>query len=177
MLSAAFHSGLVDGFWHPILGEDHLLAMVAVGLLSVQIGGRAIFYVPAAFVVVIGIGGIFGLTGHPLPAVEGVISASVLLLGLAIALEKAFPTLLAMLVVGFFAFFHGQAHGAEIPLSVDPRGFVIGFMSATAMLHLIGVGIGEICRFSTHDTRVRALLGAGIAGIGLHLLLLTYQWF
>jgi urease accessory protein len=170
-----FHEGFVEGFWHPILGEDHLLAMVAVGLLSVQMGGRAIWYVPAAFVVIIGIGGLFGLTGHTLPAVEGVISMSVMLLGVAIASERKFPIPLAMLGVGFFAFFHGQAHGAELPSSVQPSGFVTGFMIATAFLHLTGVGLGEACYIFPQAGRIRALLGAGIAGIGLHLLLLTYQ--
>jgi urease accessory protein len=168
--SAAFASG----FSHPLFGFDHLVAMVAVGLLSVQIGGRAIWTVPSAFVVVIGLGGLLGLLGIPLPQVEGVIALSVVALGAAIAAERAWPTWLAMLFVGFFAVFHGHAHGAEIPRLAAPGAYVAGFMLATALLHLTGVGIGEACRLARAPGRLRALLGAGVAGIGVHILLLTY---
>jgi urease accessory protein len=165
------------GFAHPLFGLDHLLAMVAVGLLSVQIGGRAIWYVPASFVVVIGIGGAIGMAGLPLPQVEGVIAISVAALGAAIAAERAWPTPAAMAFVAFFAFFHGHAHGAEIPRLAEPGSYVAGFMLATAFLHLTGVGIGEACRLARDPSRLRALLGAGVAGVGAHLLLLTYKVF
>jgi urease accessory protein len=167
--------GFASGFSHPLLGLDHLIAMVAVGLLSVQIGGRAIWTVPASFVVVIGLGGALGLAGIPLPQVEGAIALSVFALGLAIAAERAWPTWLAMIFVAFFAVFHGHAHGAEIPSLASPLAYVAGFMLATAFLHLVGVGIGEACRLARSPQRLRALIGAGIAGIGLHILLLTYE--
>ncbi|HEU0221379.1 MAG TPA: HupE/UreJ family protein, partial [Paracoccaceae bacterium] len=132
--------GFASGFSHPILGFDHLLAMVAVGLLSVQLGGRAVWTVPAAFVAFLGLGGAIGLTGAPLPQVEGVIALSVLALGLAIALSLSLPIGIAMAAVGFFAIFHGHAHGAEIPALAEPWSFVAGFMLASALLHLTGVG-------------------------------------
>ena len=167
--------GFLSGFAHPLFGLDHLLAMVAVGLLSVQIGGRAIWTVPAAFVAVIGVGGGLGLTGVPLPQVEGVIALSVVALGLAVAAERAWPTPLAMVFVAVFALFHGHAHGEEIPRLASPGAYVSGFMIATALLHLTGVGIGEACRLARHPARLRALTGALIAGMGLHILLLTYR--
>jgi urease accessory protein len=163
-----------SGFFHPLFGFDHLVAMVAVGLLSVQIGGRAIWYVPSAFVVVIGLGGLLGLLGVPLPAVEGVIALSVVALGAAIAAERAWPVWLAMAFVGFFALFHGHAHAAEVPRLAAPELYVAGFMVATALLHLTGVGIGAACRLAREPARLRALLGAAVAGIGAHILLLTY---
>lgn len=163
--------GFMSGFVHPILGFDHLLAMVAVGLLSVQIGGRAIWTVPAAFVLFLGIGGAIGLAGQPLPEIEGAISLSVLALGLAIAAQTSLPVVVAMLFVGFFAIFHGHAHGTEIPQLAQPGLYVAGFMLASALLHLAGVFLGLL----GSRPALRAQLGAGIAGIGAHLLLLTYQ--
>ena len=155
----------------PVLGFDHLLAMVAVGLLSVQIGGRAVWIVPTAFVVFLGTGGGLGLSGVPLPQVEGVIALSVLALGLAIALSVTLPIQIAIAVVGLFAVFHGHAHGEEIPNLADPAGFVAGLMLASALLHLTGVGLGILAA----RPHLRALLGAGCAGIGLHMLLLSYE--
>lgn len=162
--------GFASGFLHPVLGFDHLLAMVAVGLVSVQLGGRAVLTVPAAFVLFLAIGGVLGLLGIFLPQVEGAIAISVLALGLAIALQKRMPIWFAMGFVAFFAIFHGHAHGAEIPSMAAPAAYIGGFLLASAMLHLTGVGLGAL----SGRPHARALLGAGCAGVGAHLLLLTY---
>jgi urease accessory protein len=163
--------GFAAGALHPVLGFDHFLAMVAVGLLSVQLGGRAIFTVPATFVVFLVIGGALGLLRVPLVEVEGAIAISVLALGVAIAARARMPVIVAMALVGFFALFHGHAHGAEIPRLAQPAAYVAGFALASAALHLTGVTIGLLGR----RTQFRALLGAGVAGIGLHMVLLTYS--
>lgn len=163
--------GLTSGLLHPVLGFDHLLAMVAVGLLSIQIGGRAVWTVPASFVAFLGAGGALGMAGVALPQVEGAIAFSVLALGLAVAAQTAFPIALAMAAVAFFAIFHGHAHGAEIPTLSEPAAYAAGFMLASAVLHLAGVGLGYV---SARGGR-RALLGAGVAGIGLHMTLLSYS--
>lgn len=168
---AAPGGGLVAGFAHPILGFDHLVAMVAVGLLSVQLAGRAVWTVPAAFVALLGLGGAIGMADVPLPQVEGVIALSVLALGLAIALSVTVPVTAAMMVVGLFAVFHGHAHGGEMPSLADPVAYGAGFMAASALLHLTGVGLGVLAA----RPHARALLGAGCAGIGLHMLLLSYE--
>ncbi|MEO1491011.1 MAG: HupE/UreJ family protein [Pseudomonadota bacterium] len=163
-------TGFFSGFLHPLLGFDHLLAMVAVGLLSVQIGGRAVWYVPLAFLVFLGIGGALGLANIPLPEVEGVIALSVFGLGLVIALSTTVPMVFAMLMVGFFAIFHGHAHGMEIPSLAAPALYVIGFLIASTVLHVAGVGLGVLQR---HEV-ARAKIGAGCGGIGLYMVLLTY---
>ncbi|MCI4665806.1 MAG: HupE/UreJ family protein [Neomegalonema sp.] len=162
--------GFLDGLFHPVLGFDHLLAMVAVGLLSVQLGGRAVWTVPAAFVLFLAIGGVVGLVGVPLPQVEGAIAFSVVALGLAIALRASMPIFIAMAFVGFFAVFHGHAHGAEVPKLATPAVYVLGFMLASAFLHLVGVSLGVLQGRGS----ARALLGAGIGGIGVHMVLLNY---
>jgi urease accessory protein len=154
-----------------VLGFDHLLAMLAVGLLSVQLGRAALWTVPAAFVAFLVLGGALGLAGIPLVEVEGAIALSVLALGLAIAARASMPTPAAMTLVGLFAIFHGHAHGAEIPGLAEPAAYVAGFALASAALHLMGVLIGLLGR----RPHVRALLGAGVAGIGFHMVLLTYS--
>lgn len=163
-------AGLLTGFAHPILGFDHFLAMIAVGLLSVQAGGHAVWTVPATFVAFLGLGGAAGMAAVPLPQVEGVIALSVLALGLAIALAIALPVYAVMAAVAMFAVFHGHAHGAELPGLGNPRTYAAGFMLASALLHLSGVGLGRLAA----GAQSRALIGAGCAGVGLHMLLLSY---
>ncbi|MEM0978569.1 MAG: HupE/UreJ family protein [Pseudomonadota bacterium] len=163
-------SGLVSGLLHPILGFDHLMAMVGVGLLSVQIGHKHIWTLPACFVLFLMIGGILGLLEIPLPQVEGLIAASVFVIGLAIASSGTVGATLAYPIVAVFAIFHGHAHGMEVPTLDNPTGYVIGFMVASAVLHIAGVGIGYIVKSASNRTS----LGSGMAGIGLYMILLTY---
>lgn len=170
-LAVETSSGLLSGLLHPILGFDHLLAMVGVGLLSVQIGHKHIWTLPACFVLFLMLGGILGLIGVPLPQVEGVIAASVFVLGLAIATSGSIGAVVAYPIVAIFAIFHGHAHGMEVPTLDNPTSYVIGFMVASAVLHLIGVGIGYIVKTES----LRAQIGSGAAGIGLYMLLLTYS--
>jgi urease accessory protein len=134
--------GFSHGFAHPIGGLDHILAMIAVGMFAACLGGRSIWLVPTAFVLMMAAGGALGIMGADVPFVEGGIAASVIVLGLAVALQWNVPTVAAMALAGFFAIFHGYAHGAEMPADVSGLGYAIGFMMATALLHIIGIGIG-----------------------------------
>ena len=93
--------GYMSGFAHPFSGPDHILAMVAVGLYAAFLGGRAMYVVPVAFVSMMAVGGIVGISGVTLPLVEMGIGLSVLLLGAAVALRIELPTLAAMALVGF----------------------------------------------------------------------------
>lgn len=168
--AAGSANSILSGLLHPILGFDHLMAMVAVGLLSIQLAGRHIYKLPACFVLVLLLGAIAGLGKIPLPQVEGIISVSVFILGLSIVTGGRVGALIAYPIVAIFAFYHGHAHGAEIPSLANPAAFIAGFMAASAILHLLGVSIGAI----TRKPSTRALLGAGCAGVGLHMALLTY---
>ncbi len=162
--------GLVNGLMHPVFGADHLLAMVSVGILSVQMGGRAIWLVPTAFVSVMLLGGIWGINEMPLFAVEQGIALSVLVLGIAIAFDKKMPIIWSMLFVGFFAFFHGYAHGAEMPNLAEPALYALGFIIATAFLHIVGIAIGEISKHVNNGESLLRYAGASIAGIGFAIL-------
>lgn len=136
------------GFMHPLTGADHLLAMFCVGVLSARIGGRAIWAVPAAFVAVMLVGGIAGLTDIPLPASELGIAISVLVLGGILAVGGRTPMSLAVAAAGIFGLFHGYAHGQEMPQVSSPALYAIGFLVSTAGLHVLGAlsGALALCR-------------------------------
>lgn len=130
------------GVFHPLGGIDHVLAMVAAGLYAARLGGSALWLVPLAFVGTMIVGGIVGYTGVPLPLVEAGIGLSVVVMGLAIALGVKLPTVAAMALVGLFALFHGHAHGSEGAELAQFLPYAIGFLIATALLHMAGIALG-----------------------------------
>ena len=134
--------GFVHGFSHPLSGIDHILAMVAVGLFAAHLADRALWLVPLTFVSFMAAAGIAGMAGVKLPFVEIGIGMSVVVFGLAVALRLSVPTLVAMGLVGFFAIFHGHAHGVEMPEGVSGLFYGVGFICATTLFHAIGVGLG-----------------------------------
>ncbi len=159
-------AGWAAGFVHPLGGLDHALAMIAVGLWAAQLGGRAVWLVPATFVVVMLAGGALGASGLAWPVLELGIVGSVLLLGLMIAAAVRVPTWLGMALVGLFALCHGYAHGSEMPAGAGAL-YVVGFAAATALLHGVGVALGLAGRAG----RGLRWGGAGIAAAGLALIL------
>ncbi|MGB0697274.1 MAG: HupE/UreJ family protein [Rhodospirillaceae bacterium] len=170
-VSAEHGSGLVSGFSHPVGGLDHVLAMVAVGILASQIGGRAIWLVPAAFLVMMVNGGLLGMYGVPLPYVELGIVGSVVILGAVIAIGRLLPVAVAMALVGGLAIFHGHAHGTEMPAETSGLLYALGFVAATALLHAVGVILPmELKKVAAKitPTVVRAA-GGVIAAAGLYL--------
>ena len=174
LLPSGSGGGVFAGLLHPLLGIDHLLAMVSVGLLSAQMGGRAIWTVPATFVSVMAIGGLLGILGVPMPYVEYAIALSVVLLGIALVTPKKLPVWLTMIFVGIFALFHGHAHGAELPVvsdtPVEVFAYVFGFLLATACLHLIGALIGQMAISTPRGEKILRYSGALIALIGVSLI-------
>jgi len=135
------HGSLAAGFSHPLYGVDHILAMVAVGVWAAMIGGRAVWAVPATFVSLMAAGFAASFVGMPLPFVEPAILASIVAFGLLIALAAPVPVELVLTVTGFFAVFHGYAHGSELG-SAGALAFGGGFLAATAALHAAGAGFG-----------------------------------
>ena len=168
--------GFYDGISHPVLGLDHFLAMISVGILSAQIGGRAIWTVPATFVLIMTIGGLFGflLVIDDYYFIEVGIIFSVILLGFGISIEKKIPTNLIMVFVGIFGLFHGTAHGLEVPAAVNPILFVLGFICGTSALHLFGVAIGYFAIKTTVSSILLRLTGITFAIYGIYLLYGTF---
>ena len=163
-------TGLVHGFIHPITGNDHVLAMVAVGLLAAQYGGRALWLVPASFLAAMAIAGAIGMAGIQIPIADAGIGLSVVILGLAIAFQFKPPMLAAMAAVGFFALFHGYVHGAEMPDGLTGLSFAAGFLVATALLHGAGVGLGLLLQQRTLSRRLIQAGGGAMALVGIAVL-------
>ena len=165
-------SGLAAGMIHPIAGLDHVLAMVTVGLFAGQMGGRALWLVPVTFVLVMALGGAVGVAGIDLPFVEAGIALSLVVLGAAVAFRLRAPVAVAMAVAGLFAVFHGHAHGGEMPQDAAGLAYGLGFMLATAGLHVAGIGFGSLAGRLARVQGAQAvrLAGAAVAVAGLGLL-------
>lgn len=164
--------GFLAGLSHPVLGFDHLLAMLSVGILSAQIGGKSLWLVPATFVSIMLVGGILGINNVSLISVELGISLSVLVLGVSLTTDKKLAPMLAMIFVGFFAVFHGYAHGIEMPHLANPSEYALGFIVGTACIHISGVYVGVMAKKFSDGAQLLRYLGASIAGIGFHLIIM-----
>jgi urease accessory protein len=165
-------SGFAHGFMHPIGGLDHVVAMMAVGLLAARLAGRALWLVPLSFVTMMIAGGIAGAGGIGLPFVELGISGSILVLGLVIALGRQIPTPVAMALAAFFAIFHGHAHGIEMPMDAAGFAYGAGFALATASLHAAGLafGIGADRLVGAWSAKASRVAGGMMAAAGAGLM-------
>ena len=157
-------AGFLTGFRHPISGLDHVLAMVAVGLWGAQLGAPAIWLLPVAFPLVMAFGGMLGLMGVPIPGIEYGIALSAILLGAAVMFEYRPPLGLAAALVGFFAIFHGHAHGTELPPGQSALLYSMGFVVATGCLHAVGIGIGAVHRWRWGQSLLR--FAGGLVAMG-----------
>ncbi|MCH7717465.1 MAG: HupE/UreJ family protein [Gemmatimonadetes bacterium] len=158
-------AGLLSGLLHPVSGLDHVLAMLAVGIWGAQMGPPAIWVLPVTFPMVMAFGGMLSLLGVPVPGVEIGIGLSALLLGFMVAIERRPAIEVAAVLVGFFAIFHGYAHGAELPEGQSGILYSIGFVVSTGTLHASGIGVGLIHRWDRGKRALR-IAGAGIAAGG-----------
>lgn len=200
VMPAALGTGdLAKGYNHPVVGTDHLLAMIAVGLLSVQMvpsnGDRtSVWLVPLCFVLVLGLGGGIGLAGVSLDwavnlplgwlftlvgieaaPVEVVILMSMVVLGLFIMSQARLPLWAGLLAVAFFAIYHGHAHGQEMG-NKGALGYFSGFMLASGVIHVLGVVIGEMGVLFQNPRQARALAGAVLTGAGGYIMFLAFGW-
>lgn len=148
--------GFISGFLHPVFGWDHVIAMVAVGLWGAFLGMPAIWLLPVVFPLVMALGGVSGILGVPVPAVEIGIAASAIVLGGSVALAARPPIWVAAVIVGVFAIFHGHAHGTELPQAVNPLAYSIGFVLSTGLLHISGITFGMLVRWPAGRAAVRS---------------------
>lgn len=148
------------GFLHPLMGLDHIAAMIAVGLWAATLGGAAAPVLLAAFPLAMVAGGILGAAGIPVPAVEQGIAASSLVIGVAVLLALRPPLWVAGAVVAAFAVFHGHAHGAEMPATGSLAPYAAGFVLATLALHLAGLGLGRLGHLRPGPALLRIMGGA-----------------
>ena len=151
--------GFVSGFTHPLSGLDHLLAMVCVGLWGAFLGRPLIYLLPMIFPAVVVGGAVLAMVGVPLPPVEIGIALSVIVLGGCIGLAIRAPVWAASLIVAVFALFHGYAHGKELPSAADPVAYSVGFVLATGLLHVLGIGLGAFNQRPVGEAANRAAGG------------------
>lgn len=154
---------------HPVMGIDHLMAMLSVGIISARLGGRFVWLLPGLFIGAMVFGGYFALTGVRLIVVDFAIAVSVLVLGVAIFTSYKPAILVGAIGTCFFGVFHGYAHGTQITRLVNPELFVMGFLSGTALIHLIGVGLGTVAEKKVRFKESLNYAGAAFAGIGGYL--------
>jgi urease accessory protein len=158
--------GFLGGITHPLFGLDHVVAMVAVGLWGTFLGAPALWLLPIVFPLVMVCGGVIGILGVPLPAVEIGIALSAIVLGVMVAMSARPPLWIAAVIVGALAIFHGYAHGVELPPGADAAAFSLGFVIATGLLHLTGIAFGLLTRWPAGRIAVRGA-GAAIALVGI----------
>lgn len=158
------HVDAMHGFLHPLTGLDHILAMVAVGVIAARLGGKSLWAVPAAFVGAMVVGGAAGYYGVPLPMVEQGIAISVIAMGLAVAIGLKLPVVPAMALVAAFAVFHGHAHGAEGADAGSFLGYAAGFVIATSLLHAAGIVLGVLLNRLGGSLALNANRLVGVAG-------------
>jgi len=156
--------GFLSGLMHPVLGPDHVIAMVAVGLWGAFLGRPAIWLLPIVFPMVMAFGGALGVAGVPVPAVETGIAVSAIVLGAMVAFAARPPIWVAAVIVGAFAIFHGHAHGTELPGAANPLAYSLGFVIATGLLHLCGIAFGALAHWPAGKVAVRA--GGGLIALG-----------
>ncbi|MCV3206468.1 HupE/UreJ family protein [Mesorhizobium sp. YC-39] len=160
-------SSFTAGFFHPLSGLDHMAVMIAVGLWAAFKGGKAIWAWPLAFVGVMLVGGALGMAHVPVPFVEPGILASVVALGLLVAMAVDLPVSAGVAIIGLFALFHGYAHGTEVPENAGGLEYMAGFAVATAALHAVGIaaGLGLGLRFRG----LARVAGGACAAVGVGL--------
>jgi urease accessory protein len=159
-------AGFVTGLGHPWSGFDHVLAMIAVGIWGAQLGAPAVWLLPVVFPMVMAHGAFLGLIGLPLPGVEVGIALSALLLGAMVGGEMRPKPVVAALLVGAFAVFHGHAHGTELPAGQSGLLYSMGFVIATGCLHGLGIALGLLHRWPAGKLALRGA-GALIAVMGV----------
>ena len=131
-------SGFIHGFYHPFSGLDHMLAMLAVGIWGIQLGNKMRWGLPGAFLAALVLGGGLGFYSVPVPYIEEGILVSVVVLGALIASKYTISSAMSMVIVGLFAVFHGYAHGAEMPVTIEALSYTAGFTAAAALLIACG---------------------------------------
>jgi len=167
-------AGFMSGLLHPVFGLDHFLAMLSVGIVSAQLGGRRILTVPAMFVASMIVGAVFGIKGYQWPLSEAGIACSMIVLGIAIAtVTETVDSWPVLPVVALFGSLHGHAHGLELPKSADPIYYAAGFLTSTVTIHILGVGIGHVFTSRTVSMVLLRHMGSAIAGMGLMFLKLA----
>lgn len=163
----AHSSGLVAGLVHPILGADHLLAMLAVGLWSGFALPEKFRAGPLAFMAAMVVGAGLSWAGLGFGFAETGVLASLAVFGLLTAFARpgqaAWVSRASLIAIAAFALCHGQAHAAEA--TGAKALYLIGFLVSTAGLHMAGVLIAR--HIATRGTQRALGFGVILASLGM----------
>ncbi|WP_372872851.1 HupE/UreJ family protein [Shewanella sp.] len=163
------NDGFLTGLAHPFFGLDHLLTIFAVGLLGMQLGGRARVSVPLAFLGFLLFGAVVGMLNVPMPLVENGIASSVVLFGAALLMGRDLPLSFAQAFVGIFALFHGHAHGTEIPELANPVWYSMGFVAGSVLIMIFAAAVAWYLSMIETEKPLLKGLGGIIASLGVML--------
>ena len=155
-----------EGLIHPLTGMDHLVAMILVGIWSAM-NTRTWWLAPLAFAGLLLVGALTGMAGITVAATEYLVAASLLVVGVMVALRLKLSAVTGALIIGVLAIFHGLAHGAELSHSAMA---LSGMVMATAGLHLVGLGLGYLLTLSTTNRWWAGVIGSGSSLLGIGLL-------
>ncbi|GAB5491853.1 MAG: HupE/UreJ family protein [Phototrophicaceae bacterium] len=176
------NAGIIEGFLQPVINPLQFLAVIAVGLISAQMGKRAIWMLPLTFIIMMSVGGIIGFVMtvfiDSAPIVPYIEAISLVVFGIALLLQKDFSVTIAIIVVGIFALFHGYAHGEAFPpeqQSIYFFAYIFGIIISTAGLKVISVMIGFITLRFERGTLILRIAGLVIMLAGLFFLLELLQ--
>ena len=167
------HMGFMSGFLHPFTGLDHMAVMLAIGLWSALIAkqfGREMLWGPLGFANVLLVGAALGMEGLNIPAVEPMIAVSLMAAGLLVLTRLPLRGVGAALLAGAFALSHGLAHGYELAENAQAFQSLAGMVTATLLLHTIGLALGWSLRGA--HVWVPRLAGGAVAAFGSALLIL-----
>lgn len=157
-------SSFYSGWAHPFSGIDHIFAMLAVGLWAAQLNGHARWLMPLTFLSVMALGSALGMTQFVLPFIESGIALSLLILGVFIAAAGRTSLIVSCALVALFALYHGYAHGAEMPRNGASLNYALGFLSASAVLHALGISAATLSQYFHRDGFIR--IGGGLIATG-----------
>jgi len=176
----ALSPGLNDftaGVLHPLTALEHVLPMIALGVLAGQRGLHRSEPVLIVFPLAFAAGAVAGLLLPGAPAVFAVNVASAVVLGVLIALARRLPMLALCGLCIAFGLSHGYANGGAIEGSIKPLPFVGGlalaaFFTLAAATTASDVMVRQSCAWTQIGVRV---MGSWTAAIGVLVLSIGHK--
>ncbi len=165
-------SGMMAGFTHPIFGLDHSIAIVGSGILSYLLDPKKWYFYLLTFLIAMIIGGLLGINNEATLLIERLIAFSVVSIGLIIAFRMKLNFALVLIILALFGFFHGYAHGAEMPETNTALKYISGYSLGTILLGTIGMLISKFIQSQNDLHPCIPILGGVITGCGAMMLLM-----
>ena len=172
-IPSTFVEGFLSGLGHPVIGIDHLVFVIAIGLLA-ALSQKLGMLIPLAFILATAIGTGIHLQTIDLPVVELIISASVLLVGIFLAKKEQTNLVLLIIISAIAGIFHGYAYGESIvgAETTALSAYLLGFSAIQLVISGSAYYLGKqmINRATMPNTLALRFAGFTICGIGFSFL-------